>query len=245
MLKQLYEKFQHWSSKGSVWLYSDPHFNDKDCLKIDPRWPSPEEQITKINAKVHKNDTLIILGDIGDVSYIPKIKANYKVLITGNHDLGASNYKRKKIQCIYNAEDYGDSEKKLRAELRKEFPTEDILISRSYDFYSPFVHCNVTIDNRMFDEVYEGPLFIGKKILLSHEPVDLPFALNIHGHNHEALGKLSKDRSKFNVCSNCINYEPQNLNEIIKAGYLKEIKTIHQLAIDRAKNSIHSKNLLN
>lgn len=238
MLPQLYEKFQFWSSKGSVWLYSDPHFGDEDCLIMDSCWPSPEEQITKINTKVHKNDTLIILGDIGDTSYIPKLKANYKVLVAGNHDLGLSNYKRKKIQRIYDAENYKPHEGKLRAELRKEFPTADIYISKSYEFHSPFIRYNVTIDNRMFDEVYGGPLFIGEKILLSHEPIDLPFALNIHGHSHAMTGGFSEDKSKFNVCSNCISYEPQSLNEIIKSGGLKSRETIHRLTIDKASKNL-------
>lgn len=242
MLPQLYENFQHWSDGGSVWIYSDPHFADEDCLKIDPNWPSPEEQIAKINAKVHKNDTLIILGDIGDISYIPKLKANYKVLIAGNHDLGLSNYKKKKIQRVYDVEDYERSGSKLRAELRKEFPTADIHISKSYEFHSPFVRYNVTIDDRMFDEVYGGPLFIGEKILLSHEPIDLPFALNIHGHTHATVGYGFHKINQFNACSNSVCFEPQNLGEIIKAGYLKRIETIHRLTIDKAsKNPIHGR----
>ena len=86
----------------------------------------------------------------------------------------------------------------------------------------------------MFNEVYGGPLFISDKILLSHEPIDIPFGLNIHGHVHDGLGGLSKDNSKYNVCSNCINYEPQNLSEIIKSGCLKNRDTIHRLTIDKA-----------
>ena len=66
MINSLYDNFKHWSGVGSVFLYSDPHFNDADCLLMNPNWPSPEEQIKRINQKVRKNDTLIILGDIGD-----------------------------------------------------------------------------------------------------------------------------------------------------------------------------------
>ena len=94
MLPQLYENFQRWSDSGTVWLYSDPHFDDADCKAISTEWPSPEEQIAKINKKVHKGDTLIILGDIGNPEYIKRIKAGYKVLIAGNHDLGLTNYKK-------------------------------------------------------------------------------------------------------------------------------------------------------
>lgn len=241
MLKQLYEKFQHWSNSGSVWLYSDPHFNDKDCSSIDPEWPSPEEQIRKINEKVHKNDTLIILGDIGDFTYIPKLKVNYKILIAGNHDLGLSNYKKKKIQRVYDVEDYKSNERSLREELREEFPTADIFISKSYEFHSPFVRYNVTIDDRMFNEVYGGPLFISDKILLSHEPIDLNFAWNIHGHTHSRAGHNDYDNYHYNVCSNTIHYEPVCLNKLIKEGYLKRIENIHRITIDKATENLINK----
>ena len=35
-----------------------------------------------------------------------------------------------------------------------------------------------------FNEIYTGLLFIPDRILLSHEPIDLPFFVNIHGHDH-------------------------------------------------------------
>ena len=187
MLSQLYKCFQHWSAGGSVYIYSDPHFENSDCKIIDAAWPAPAEQIAKINAKVHKGDTLIILGDIGNPEWIKQIKAHYKILITGNHDAGLSNY-----------EDY-------------------------------------------FDEIYGGPLFIGEKILLSHEPIDLPFGLCIHGHCHSEKG-FYNEGNKFNVCSNTVRFEPQNLSEIIKAGFLKKVKTIHRLTIDKAsENPIHGR----
>lgn len=41
---------------------------------------------------------------------------------------------------------------------------------------------------RLFDEIYDGPLLIAKKILLSHEPIyGLPWCLNIHGHDHSNI----------------------------------------------------------
>ena len=66
---------------------------------MDPNWITPEEQIDIINKLVHKNDCLILLGDVGNVEWIKKIKAGYKVLITGNHDAGAENYKRVNKIC--------------------------------------------------------------------------------------------------------------------------------------------------
>ena len=52
MIKTLYEIFQHWSEKGSVYLLSDLHLDDDDCLLMDPDWIPPEEQIRIINNKV-------------------------------------------------------------------------------------------------------------------------------------------------------------------------------------------------
>ena len=252
MLPQLYESFQRWSDSGTVWLYSDPHFDDADCKAISTEWPSPEEQIAKINKKVHKGDTLIILGDIGNPEYIKRIKAGYKILIAGNHDLGLTNYKKtithemREIFAKYIDEeqykkDVAVERKSFHTYLYEKYPYEKIYIQERYEFYSPFKFFDATIDNNLFDEVYGGPLFIGEKILLSHEPIDIPFGLCIHGHCHSAKG-LYDGENKFNVCSNTIGFEPQNLSEIIKAGFLKRVETIHRLTIDKAsENSIHGR----
>lgn len=83
---------------------------------------------------------------------------------------------------------------------------------------------------KYFDEVYDGPLFIADKILLSHEPVDLPFCLNISGHNHSNWGEY---KNVLNVAANIAGYEPISLKEIIQSGVLKDIPTLHRIAIDR------------
>ena len=49
MIRTLYEVFQHWSERGSVFILSDLHLNDDDCLLMDPDWIPPEEQIWIIN----------------------------------------------------------------------------------------------------------------------------------------------------------------------------------------------------
>ena len=67
-------------------------FNDPDIAKI--RTISDDKLVNRINSKVSKNDTLVLLGDVGDLSFVKKLKAGYKVLILGNHERGASNYKR-------------------------------------------------------------------------------------------------------------------------------------------------------
>ena len=189
MYKHLYDKFQNWfqENRGQVWFYSDPHFGDDEMKYIRYNYISDEEQVKRINSKIGKYDTLVILGDIGDVEWVKKLRG-YKVLIMGNHDSGASNYKH---------------QNKFEA-----------------------------FDNHLFDEVYEGPIFISDRILLSHEPIDFPFALNIHGHDHS--GKLFKDNNHINVCAECIDYTPINLKYIIGKGILKNIDNIHRITINIA-----------
>ena len=130
-----------------------------------------EEQIKRINSKIGKYDTLVVLGDVGDVEWVRKIRG-YKVLVMGNHDKGASNYKG------------------------------------------------------IFNEVYEGALMIAPNIILSHEPVEFPFARNIHGHTH---GKWDA----FNMCAEFINYTPVPLSYFVKWGF-KDIPDIHRETIDGA-----------
>ena len=64
-----------------------------------------------------------------------------------------------------------------------------------------------------FDEVYEGPLFISDKLLLSHEPIDFPYALNIHGHDHSK--SYFQDDFHINLCAEHIDYTPVPLKKII------------------------------
>lgn len=185
MIVQLYDKFKHWSENGTVWLYSDPHFNDAELAAGVQNRPSAEEQVKLINSKVGKKDTLIILGDIGDIEYA-KMLRGYKVLVMGNHDSGASNYRD------------------------------------------------------VFDEVYEGPLFVGERILLSHEPINLPFALNIHGHVHSV--KIKNTKNSFNVCSDVIGYIPVNMNQLMKSGILAGINSVHRETIDNATERKRKRN---
>ena len=96
MLNGIYQAFQHWGEQ-TVWIYSDPHFGDKDLDNGICNRPSTEEQIAFINACVGRKDTLIILGDIGDIEAVRKLRAGRKVLIMGNHDAGSTNYKRRRI----------------------------------------------------------------------------------------------------------------------------------------------------
>ena len=85
----------------------------------------------------------------------------------------------------------------------------------------------------IFDEVYAGALIVGEKLILSHEPVDVPWAFNIHGHAHS--GVPMSDERHFNVCGDARKcYEPVNLNQFMKAGFMAKIQTIHRNTIDSA-----------
>lgn len=176
MIPSLYTPFRKWSEKGGVYIISDPHFDDEDMLYFIPDKPSSEEIVRRINSKIGKYDTLIILGDIGNKEWVKKIRG-YKVLISGNHDCGLSNY-------------------------------EDC-----------------------FNELYDGPLFITNKIILSHEPVEIDYALNIHGHVHVCD---NTDKYHLNVSGEFRNYYPVNLGELIKNGILSGIDSIHRQTINDA-----------
>ena len=92
MIKHLYDEFaKKWYHGGTIWFYSDPHFNDPESAYFRKNYPGDDEQVKRINSKLGKNDTIIFLGDICDTSFIKRIRG-YKVLVMGNHDKGASNY---------------------------------------------------------------------------------------------------------------------------------------------------------
>lgn len=174
-LSGVYEIFNKRWCDQTVWVFSDTHFGDKDLRAGVPNRPSDEELVKMINSKVGRKDTLILLGDVGDVEYAKQLRG-YKVLIAGNHDAGMSNY------------------------------------------------------DEVFDEVYPGALIIGEKLILSHEPVEIPWMFNIHGHDHK--GALRKNH--LNACADVVGYLPINLNQFLKSGPLSKVNSIHRQTIDKA-----------
>ena len=85
-----------------------------------------------------------------------------------------------------------------------------------------------------FNEVYDGPLFIAPKILLSHEPVNgLPWCYNIHGHDHSNAEPFDIGCYHLNLAANVCGYKPISLKQIIKEGFLSNIKDIHRTTIDK------------
>lgn len=90
---------------------------------------------------------------------------------------------------------------------------------------------NLTAYKEVFDMVFAGPVMLSPKLILSHEPVDVPWAFNIHGHNHQGG---SNDDHHFNVCADVIGYTPLNFNQFMKNGFLSKVETIHRSMIDKA-----------
>lgn len=90
-------------------------------------------------------------------------------------------------------------------------------------------------DNRLFDEVYEGPLMINDKVILSHEPIDLPFAFNFYGHDHSNwFSTVAKYNNHLNVCAEWIDYTPISLVSLLRSGVTKNVENIHRMTIDGA-----------
>ena len=230
MLPGIYDTFQHWGEQ-TVWIYSDPHFSDEDLEFGIKNRPSDEEQIRRINAKAGRKDTLIILGDVGNIECVRQLRASHKVLICGNHDVGSSKYKREIKTLIFDQDKY--SREEVRDMMLAEYPGYGISIEESWEFHAPFKRWVVKIDNRLFDEVYEGALIVGEKLILSHEPISMiPWAFNIHGHVHDKRAKTGPRH--LNVCSDVIGYEPINLTQKLKSGLMSAVTTIHRETIDHA-----------
>jgi calcineurin-like phosphoesterase family protein len=225
----MYDLFNEKWCKQTVWLISDTHFGDAELRAGIPDRISDEELVKVINSKVGRKDTLIHLGDVGDLEYVKQLRG-YKVLICGNHDAGATNYQRiRKSVCI----DYGACNSRDEA---------IDFIEKLYPDYSKNYECDglagwvFNVDNHLFDEVYTGPLVVGEKLLLSHEPVDIEWAFNIHGHDHTGHGR----KNHLNCCVDAsmkqfgIPFEPINMNQIMKTGLTSKVESIHRLTIDTA-----------
>lgn len=227
-LPGIYDAFQHWA-KQTVWIYSDPHFSDEDLECGIKNRPSDEEQIRRINAKAGRADTLIILGDVGNIECVRKLRAGRKVLIMGNHDAGATRYKREVVKRVFDRDIHPDKVE-IRSIMEQEFPGWSIRIEEEHDFHCPLERWIAYADNMLFDEVYEGALIVGEKLILSHEPVEIPWLYNIHGHDHAGR----KRKNHLNVCSDVIGYEPINLTQKLKSGLMSAITTIHRATIDSA-----------
>ena len=221
----LYKTFDHWHQEGTLWIISDTHFGDADIRHGFPDRPADNELVKRINSYVGRKDTLIMLGDVGDISYVKQLRAKYKILIMGNHDCGRTNYERQVITQLFSKDLY--TKEQVLDLMKTMYPNCRYSIEERKQLDSFF---EVSADNMLFDEVYEGALIIGEKFILSHEPVELPWALNFHGHDHQ--GGFHKN--SVNCCCDVIDYKPINMNQIMKQGLAAQIDTIHRETIDKA-----------
>lgn len=235
MIPMLYDCFKRWSEKGSVYIISDPHFEDEDCKYMDPCWPSPQEYVDKLNKKLTKNDTLVCLGDCGDVKWFNKLKAGYKVLIKGNHD-DSGNAFYQKIRAVFTHEE-------VTPELLQDYRKKGYYNLKYYEQYqhrSPFHFYYVYGDKGEFNEVYSGPLIIAPKIILSHEPIFglEQYMVNIHGHEHNYI----YHEKHINLAANVYHFDLFNLGKEIKKGLVSKTDDIHRVTIDLATDKKEGKN---
>lgn len=85
----------------------------------------------------------------------------------------------------------------------------------------------------VFDEVYTGPVQIGEKLILSHEPIECGWAFNIHGHIHSFTHR--DDARHMCICPEVTRqFEPVNFNQLMKSGFMSKIETQHRKTINSA-----------
>lgn len=232
-LPGLYHIFEEkWSQFQTCYIISDTHFGDIQLKENIANRPSDNDLIQLINSRVGKKDILLHLGDVGNIEHVRKIRG-YKILIMGNHDAGRTNYEREIKQFSFIQNEYSYTQ--IKTSLQAKYPNWKITIAEAMTatkeagivkLWTAFV------DNQLFDEVYEGPLMIGEKLILSHEPIDCSWAFNIHGHDHS--GHRVPTKTHLNVCSDVIKYTPLNLNSLLKTGLTSYITSIHRSTIDTA-----------
>ncbi len=177
----LYDMFQEeWEQYQSIYFYSDPHFCENDIEAGIPGRPDAEAQLAAINKIVGRKDLLILLGDVGNLDYLSRIRCDI-ALVLGNHDAGASIYKNK---CKW---------------------------------------------------VFEGPVMIAEKLILSHEPVIVPWAYNIHGHCHSQANTAESIKTHYNMCADVIGYQPVHFSKFLKEVSInRHIESLHRTTIDSA-----------
>lgn len=153
------------------------------------------------------------------------------IYISLDHDAGRTLYERQRDWKKFDKDKYTKAE--ALSEMKRRHPDCECSIKRGNEPNSLFDYWEVCADNRLFDEVYEGPVMISPKLVLSHEPIDCAgWAFNLHGHIHARSHK--NDECHYNVCADCHNYLPLNLNRFLKSGALSKISSIHRQTIDEA-----------
>ena len=217
MINSLYPPFKKWSETGSVWLYSDPHFGDADTYYLrgllqdladtETIKSLDEKQITNINKKVSNSDTIIFLGDIGDIESAKCIRG-YKVLIMGNHDKGATYYKD-----VFNEIYTGCL-----------LISEKILLSHEPVLDLPPYWFNI------HGHDHSGTDFMN--FVLKSYDADMP-KYEMQPNYLKTIKQY--ELQHLNICAEWINYAPVPLKLIIESGVLSNIPTIHKNYLNNLK----------
>lgn len=224
------------SRNQGAWIVSDLHLGEQDLKDAFPKRPDDETLIKQINCRVGKNDLLIVLGDVGSLDLIPQLRAQEKWLILGNHDLGTSNYLRQDWKKTFDKSKYPTEKDAIEA-MKKLHPNCKCDIIKGCGFFSDSYWVAIA-DNRLFDRVFEGPVTIAEKLILSHEPIpSLTWARNLHGHSH--TGPVEQDKYHYNCALEVNNYEPINFKQLIKTGLTSHITSLHRTTIDIATAKRH------
>lgn len=235
-IPQLYPCFQHWAKYDNIWVIGDIHANDADVQTYFGGWGT-DRIIEKINEFVSKNDMIIFLGDLGrGFRQLGRIRGSHKCLITGNHDQGVTKFKRQVHVEKFDADKYTKAEamQEMRNLYENKFAYYHFSAEEGWDTqHAPFHYWECKADNKLFNEIYDGVLVIGPKLILSHEAVDVSWAMNFHGHHHSL--DWENDENHICLCGEKVDYQPLNLKHWIKKGGLSKIPHIHKLTIENAK----------
>ena len=165
---------------------------------------------------VHKNAIYIL----SDPHFNDPDEAEFRDEYPGDEELVKRiNLKVQKNDTVIFLGDIGDTY------LLNKIRGYKVLITGNHDkginYYKPW-----------FNEVYDGPLMINDRLLLSHEPLTLPDCMfNIHGHAHKCP---TSDNFHLNVCVEFIEYSPLCLTSLLKNGLLIDVMPIHRDTINKA-----------
>lgn len=108
----------------------------------------------------------------------------------GNHDAGASNYQKHRYYKRFPVVTY--NKEQALAEMESLYPNCKYKIKFIFNAGIYNDEWEVCADDCLFDETYSGPVIIGEKLILSHEPIEnCDWCMNIHGHDHSRLHKMT------------------------------------------------------
>lgn len=180
---------------------------------------------------------------IGDNWYVSDLHLTHENVDMDGNKRGIIHFERTKFKTIEEHDDYiherllGWAEKHIGStlwvlgdygDIRKLYYMQEI---RSYGITVNFImgnhdrKCYLDLYKQYFDNVYEHPIYLNDRVILSHEPqYPLPTGcINVHGHLH---GAVLEDKHYKNVSIAEIGYQPisdkvvsKMLGSVPKASY--------------------------